>query len=381
MQTLNSAARRSPTDFSINAIIGSFDHATLKDCWLGQTALEAAVTTQPPPTTSITTMSTTHYEPSIFESDLGTASSLITPNYLHNQHMFSINNQQTVPLPQNQQNHLVQQFANSLAVQQSKSNQQSQIMFQNQKTQYCNSLFAETLFKTLLPSNVHSMHAPNYFLSPSEIFAKLTTEENQIIANNIFMSTNKNQSSTNIKQTNKQTFEKHKSQRKNKLDIELNEDDIEVDVVGYDINDEKLKSTSSSHQTFNNFSTNADITRIHDANQLIYASKSFNKLQSTTSLTRPRQRPKKHICPICNLGLSNKGQLISHIRSHTGERPFACDHSFCNKAFTRNEELTRHKRIHSGHKPFPCQICSKRFGRKDHLKKHIKTHTKRLGSR
>lgn len=99
--------------------------------------------------------------------------------------------------------------------------------------------------------------------------------------------------------------------------------------------------------------------------------------QYATKTQSKRCRPKRHVCPICALSLSNRGQLISHIRSHTGERPFKCEHPTCSKAFTRNEELTRHKRIHTGQKPYPCHICSKRFGRKDHLKKHVRTHTRR----
>ncbi|OQR67374.1 Krueppel factor 15-like, partial [Tropilaelaps mercedesae] len=86
------------------------------------------------------------------------------------------------------------------------------------------------------------------------------------------------------------------------------------------------------------------------------------------------QRPKKFNCPHCDVCFSNNGQLKSHIRIHTGERPFACEHDGCGKTFTRNEELTRHRRIHSGLRPFPCPVCQKPFGRKDHLKKHVKTH-------
>lgn len=90
-----------------------------------------------------------------------------------------------------------------------------------------------------------------------------------------------------------------------------------------------------------------------------------------------KYRPKNFQCLSCKMAFSNNGQLKNHIRIHTGERPFVCDMADCKKTFTRNEELTRHKLIHTGIRPHACTHCGKRFGRKDHLKKHVRTHERK----
>ncbi|OBT62963.1 hypothetical protein VE03_07636 [Pseudogymnoascus sp. 23342-1-I1] len=60
---------------------------------------------------------------------------------------------------------------------------------------------------------------------------------------------------------------------------------------------------------------------------------------------------KKHKCKVCDKRFTRPSSLQTHMYSHTGEKPFACEVEGCGRHFSVVSNLRRHRKVHKGGAP------------------------------
>lgn len=149
--------------------------------------------------------------------------------------------------------------------------------------------------------------------------------------------------------------------------------------------DRKQFSCTVCERTFHRKDHLKNHIKVHSPSKTLYICEKTNCRKEYTSHLSFKKHLALHAaeegsleCQICSKVFNTKDDILYHLKIHAGsrtvknpnEKKYTCDH--CDRKFFTRKDVRRHLVVHTGMRDFLCQYCPQRFGRKDHLVRHIK---------
>lgn len=79
-------------------------------------------------------------------------------------------------------------------------------------------------------------------------------------------------------------------------------------------------------------------------------------------------QPRKYACTFCPYTTNIRTNVVTHERTHTGEKPYVC--SVCQRAFTQMCSLLAHQAIHNRQQSYRCGECGLACASRSSLAQH-----------
>ena len=102
--------------------------------------------------------------------------------------------------------------------------------------------------------------------------------------------------------------------------------------------------------------------------------KVFKEISNFKTHLRTHSGERPYQCKSCPQKFKQMAHLQKHMFSHTGQKPYICRFQNCFKSFSTQYNMKVHSRLHSEEKPYSCKVCGATYNQLAHLKYHERNH-------